>query len=82
MVEPQSRYEAKGTVPGGQATIGLTLTRAGAATSVSTEFEYQLPGGLFSGVLEKLAAGAIERDLQHSSENSRPFARPSVRTTA
>jgi uncharacterized membrane protein len=34
-----------------------------------SEVEYQLPGGLFSGVLERLAGGAVERDLRTSSEN-------------
>jgi uncharacterized membrane protein len=36
---------------------------------VSVELDYTLPGGMFSGVLEKLAAGSVERDLRHSNEN-------------
>lgn len=69
-VEPLRLIEEKGEAPGGgSAHIAVSFADAGGGTDVSTEFEYTLPGGLFSGVLEKLAAGSVERDLRHSNEN-------------
>jgi uncharacterized membrane protein len=69
-VEPSKVLEEKATAPGGgHATVLSTFADGGAGTEVSVELDYTLPGGMFSGVLEKLAAGSVERDLRHSNEN-------------
>jgi uncharacterized membrane protein len=69
-VEPLKVLEEAGTAPGGgHATVATTFAESGGGTDLSIELDYTLPGGLFSGVLEKLAAGAVERDLRHSNEN-------------
>jgi hypothetical protein len=82
-VEPSQLLEAKGTAPGGgEATVTVTMQEADGGTDMGFEFEYKLPGGLFSGLMERLAAGAIERDLRHSSENFKALCEATVPTTA
>ena len=69
-VEPLKVFEEKAKATGGgHATVLTTFAEAGAGTDLSVELDYSLPGGMFSGVLEKLAAGSVERDLRHSNEN-------------
>jgi uncharacterized protein YndB with AHSA1/START domain len=63
-------FERQGVArTGDRATIAVTLIEADGGTDSTYEFQYQLPGGMFSGVAEGLAAAAIERDLRHANEN-------------
>lgn len=69
-VERPRLFEVKGSTPGGgHATATTTMQEGDGGTDVEVELEYQLPGGLFSGVLERLAGGALERDFHTSIEN-------------
>ena len=79
-VESYGLMEQKGLVlgGGGEATIVGSFSGADGGTDVSIEFDYTLPGGLFSGVMEKLAAGAIERNLRHSNENFKALCEAAV----
>jgi uncharacterized membrane protein len=78
-VEPQKLVEEVGQVPGGgKATIVASYSAASGGTDMSIEFDYTLPGGMFSGVMEKLAAGAIERDLRHSNETFKALCEAAV----
>jgi uncharacterized membrane protein len=69
-VEAPKLIESQGSGPGGaRATSMVTASEANGGTDIALEFDYELPGGMFSGVMERLAAGAIERDLRHSNDN-------------
>jgi uncharacterized membrane protein len=69
-VERPGLIETRGTTPGGgHATVITTMQEADGGTDVGIELEHQLPGGVFGDVLERLAGGAVERDLRTSSEN-------------
>jgi carbon monoxide dehydrogenase subunit G len=68
-VERPHRVETRGTASGGHAKVSTTMSPDGDGTELSVELDYELPGGVFSGMLEKLAHKAIERDLRHSNEN-------------
>ena len=70
-IEKPNLLEFKGTSPGGgKATQTLKLDRAGAGTDVSFEMDYELPGGFFGGIADKLfMERQIERDIKHSNAN-------------
>jgi coenzyme Q-binding protein COQ10 len=70
-VEKPTLLEFKGTAPGGgKATQTLKLDRADSGTDVSFEIDYELPGGFFGGIADKLfMERQIERDIKHSNEN-------------
>jgi uncharacterized membrane protein len=69
-VDKPRLFEQKIELPGGgHATVTLTLAEAGGGTDQTIVIDYQLPGGLFAGVAEKLLSGSIERDIRHSNEN-------------
>ncbi len=69
-VDPPNSIETRGAGPGGsRATARVEMTSAGDGTDLAFEFDYELPGGMFAGVMERLAAGAVERDLRHSNDN-------------
>jgi uncharacterized membrane protein len=63
---------------GARATVEVTYKEARGGTDVTVEFDYNLPGGLFAGVAEKLLGGSIERDLRHSMENFTALAEATV----
>ena len=67
-----------GRAGGAQGTVQVTYQEAGGGTDVTVEFEYDLPGGLFAGIAEKLLGGSIERDLRHSMENFKELAEATV----
>ena len=80
-VEPMRLMEEQGSIPaGGQATIVAQFRPVAGGTDVSIEFDYVLPGGMFAGVLERLAGSAIERDLRHSNENFKELCEAAVAT--
>lgn len=70
-VEKPNLLEEKGTSPGGgKATATLKLERAGSGTDASFEIDYELPGGFFGGIADKLfIERQIERDIKHSNAN-------------
>ena len=63
---------------GARGTVEVTYREAAGGTDVAVEFEYNLPGGLFAGIAEKLLAGSIERDLRHSMENFKALCEATV----
>jgi len=69
-VDKPRLLEQKMALPGGgHATLTVTFTEAGGGTDSTFTVDYQLPGGMFAGVAEKLLSGSIERDIRHSNEN-------------
>jgi uncharacterized membrane protein len=69
-VERPHLFEQKIELPGGgHAKITIELAESGGGTDQTMTIDYQLPGGLFAGVAEKLLSGSIERDIRHSNEN-------------
>jgi uncharacterized protein YndB with AHSA1/START domain len=54
----------------GKLTVTYRLTPVGTGTDVESEFDYELPAGLFGQIADKLfLENAIKRDLRHSIEN-------------
>jgi uncharacterized membrane protein len=51
-----------------KATADFTFTEARGGTDMTDELEYDLPLGLFGGVVEKLLRGSIERSVRHEME--------------
>lgn len=69
-VERPTLIETTGSTSGGGHLVATTTMQvANGGTDLAVEFEYELPGGVFSGVLERLAGGAVERDLHTSNAN-------------
>jgi hypothetical protein len=70
-VEQPGLLETTGTAPGGGRVTALNrLEPAGTGTDSSLELDYDLPGGFFGGIADKLfVERAIERDAKHSAEN-------------
>ena len=63
---------------GSRATVQVTYREASGGTDVTVELEYNLAGGMFAGVAEKLLGGSIERDLRHSMDNFKAIAEATV----
>ncbi len=70
-VEKPRLVELNGTAPGGgTATLITRYAPAAGGTDITTELDYELPGGFVGGLADKLfVERAIERDFKHSSEN-------------
>lgn len=70
-IEKPNLLEETGTTPGGgKGSSTLKLERSGSGTDVTFEIDYELPGGLFGGIADKLfMERQIERDIKHSNEN-------------
>jgi len=70
-VEQPGLFETTGTAPGGGRVTALNrFEPAGTGTDSSLELDYDLPGGFFGGIADKLfVERAIERDAKHSAEN-------------
>jgi uncharacterized membrane protein len=70
-IEKPNLIEEKGTSPGGgKATTTFKLGRSGSGTDVSSEIDYELPGGFFGNIADKLfMERQIERDIKHSNAN-------------
>ncbi len=63
---------------GAHGSFTVTLKEAGGGTDVAVELDYNLPGGLFAGVAQKLLGGRIEGDLRHSMENFKALCEATV----
>ena len=83
-VESPRLLEFTGTAPGGgRATATNRFEAAGAGTDVTIEIEYELPGGFFGGMADKLfVERAIERDVKHSVENFKAICEAEVQVPA
>ena len=78
-VDKPRLIEQEATLPGGgHGTITVTFTEAGGGTDATNTIDYELPGGLFAGVAEKLLSGSIERDIRHSNENFKALCEATV----
>jgi len=71
-------FAFKGTTPGGHVTATATFTEVGGGTDAMIEADYELPGGLFAGIAERLLSGSIERDFRHSNENFKALCEATV----
>ncbi len=62
--------EFKGTSPaGGRATAAIHLEPTSTGTQYTFEIDYELPGGILGGVVDRLFAERMtERDIHHSVE--------------
>ena len=68
--EAGRRVKILGTAAGGaRAEVTTTFTDRDGGTEVRTDVDYQLPGGMFSGVMERLVGPSVDRDLRHTAEN-------------
>ena len=63
---------------GAHGSVTITLKAAGGGTDVAVELDYNLPGGFFAGVAQKLLGGRIESDLRHSMENLKALCEATV----
>ena len=63
---------------GAHGSVTVTLREAGPGTDLTVELDYNLPGGLFAGVAQKLLGGRIEGDLRHSMENFKALCEATV----
>lgn len=78
-VERPRLFEQQVGLPGGgHAKITVELAEVGGGTDQTLTIDYQLPGGMFAGVAEKLLAGSIERDIRHSNENFKALCEATV----
>lgn len=70
-VERPRLMEQRLTTPGGgTGTSTVRLEPAGGGTDMTVDFEYELPGGFFGDMADKLfMERAIDSDLRHSNEN-------------
>ncbi len=69
-VEKPRFIELKGTIPGGgQATSTIRLDPTSTGTEYTLELNYELPGGILGGVVDRVfAERTLERDLRHGLE--------------
>ncbi|HSO29960.1 MAG TPA: SRPBCC family protein [Candidatus Sulfomarinibacteraceae bacterium] len=67
--KPRLLEQKIGLPGGGHATLAITLTEVGGGTDQTITIDYEMPGGLFAGVAEKLLAGSIQRSVRASNEN-------------
>jgi uncharacterized protein YndB with AHSA1/START domain len=83
-VEAPRLLELTGTAPGGgRATATNRFESAGGGTDVTIEIDYELPGGFFGGMADKLfVERAIERDAKHSVENFKAICEAEVQVPA
>ena len=83
-VEAPRLLEFTGTAPGGgRATATNRFESAGGGTDVTIEIDYELPGGFFGGIADKLfVERAIERDVKHSMENFKAICEAEVNVPA
>lgn len=78
-VDKPRLLEQKVALPGGgHATITVTFAEAGGGTDETITVDYELPGGLFAGVAERLLSGSIQRDIRHSNENFKALCEATV----
>lgn len=63
---------------GAHGSVAVTLREAGPGTDLTVDLDYNLPGGLFAGLAEKLLGGSIDRDLRHSMENLKALCEATV----
>ncbi len=69
-VDKPKMIELKGSTAGGQGSATIHLDRTSTGTEYTMELDYQLPGGILGGVVDRaFAERTIERDLQHSLQN-------------
>lgn len=69
----------KAALPGGgEAQVTVTLVASGDGTDETVSIDYEMPGGFFGGVAEKLLAGSMERDFHHGNENFRALCEATV----
>lgn len=63
---------------GGHASASMTFEVTATGTDETISIDYELPGGLFAGVAEKLLASSIERDFRHGNENFKALCEAAV----
>jgi uncharacterized membrane protein len=83
-VEKGRLLEITGSAPGGgKATATTRFEAADGGTDVTTDIDYELPGGFVGGMADKLfVERAIERDVKHSNENFKAICEAEVRVPA
>jgi len=69
-VEKPNLIETKGRLAGGGRATGTTrFAPSGSGTDITTELDYELPGGVLGGIVDKaFMERQIERELKHSAE--------------
>lgn len=75
-VEPMKSIETAGSgVGGAKAKVHVDFARRGQGTRVTVTIDYELPGGLFGGIAEKLfATRQLEGDLRASNAGFKALA--------
>jgi uncharacterized membrane protein len=75
-VEPMKSVDTRGSgVGGAKANIHVDFERRGQGTRITVTIDYDLPGGLFGGIAEKLfATRSLERDLRASNAGFKALA--------
>lgn len=70
-IDPPHLLKIRGTGnDGGSTTTTIRLTPVGMGTDAEMEVEYEVPGGLFGEIADRLfVERAAERDVRHSLEN-------------
>ncbi len=80
-VEPMKSVETAGTSVGGaKARVRVEFSRRGNGTRVTVTIDYDLPGGLFGGIAEKLfATRQLEDQLESSNAGFKALAEKEAR---
>jgi coenzyme Q-binding protein COQ10 len=83
-VEPLHFMKVTGTTPGGgRASYTVRNEAAGTGTDGTFEMDYELPGGVFGDLANKLfMERALERQIRHSNENLKALCEAQVPTPA
>lgn len=67
LVDRHHVMEQRGVSGTGVASTRVEFTAARGGTDVAVRFDYQVAGGVFGGILERLALRTVERDIRRSN---------------
>lgn len=67
MVDKHRAMEQRGVSGSGRASARVEFSATHHGTDVAMRFDYQVGGGLFGGLAERLAHGRVERDIRRSN---------------
>lgn len=83
-IEKPTYVEYTGTTPGGgTATFSTRAEPTGTGTDITFEMDYELPGGFFGDLADKLfMERQIERDSKHFNQNFKALCEAKVLTPA
>jgi uncharacterized protein YndB with AHSA1/START domain len=83
-VEKPTYLEQKGTMPGGGDSTAINrLEPAGGGTDAKVELDYELPGGFFGDLADRLfMERAIERGVKHNGDNLKAICEAGVHAHA